>query len=642
MSMQFTTRKDSRTRPFEPSNLFRRSTLFPSSKWIGVLAVVGQLLGQDSNLDTRHLKDILGAEAPLQRSNRAAHDNASRHGQLSGPYLPTNRASLEGDTDLVLYLNPFSVTPDLASKHAQELATRIGKPTFLLLSTAVPFSNEQAPYDSSKSRVRAALSREANAFNQLGTNLVDGLGRLSAAKKNVLLVTAGSSSVITRAAIRHFARTLEPLSAEDRERAMKRIRVLELSIGAASDFPDANAPGVIAPTHLGGFFRLRAPIFDISAIIPSINESHLKSSGDEFLFTPTEVHEAPKTSQFADAAQKILHRVEYARASQQLESELSWLETERVLRTDIAPLRKGLADFRREISRLHSPLSKIAVLQRTNDARIQLLHASLTNLSSEIKDFTRMQEQNSIRFGSLRKDVEITATFFSEMIAAGELVKFEDLDDGEITEPIGALVCEEFSELLYINGRNTESYEAAIEARAVAKKLGCAVRLVFNDLTFDPSDLIAAGWDKLLDADFSLNAATETLVTRIKNAVSGGREIHLIGYSGGTIVLMNAVNKVAEVYGDLTATERAARLSRIHVLLVGQAVYSQDQNFFADGWPSGIGSVHELYRRRDGIAQWFGPEDIDEPSLAAHKFLERYVPVINAEMLRKSGRTRLE
>lgn len=232
--------------------------------------------------------------------------------------------------------------------------------------------------------------------------------------------------------------------------------------------------------------------------------------------------------------------------------------------------------------------------------------------------------------------------FASLFLALGHAYAEDDLDDGDITEALGGPPSKAFFEVIFINGRATDSDKARTQARLTGEKLGNGVRLIYNDLTLVGVDDIAAAWDKMFNADVSLNAATDTLIARIRDVTESGNEIYIVAYSGGTIVTMNAVKKVASVFKKKVSVEnRRILLSRIHVLLVGQAVFSNEHPF-SDKWPKDLGSVFELFHKKDGIAQFAGPADWGESSDAAHNYVNGYLPHVVPEMLRSSGRKQLE
>ena len=216
-----------------------------------------------------------------------------------------------------------------------------------------------------------------------------------------------------------------------------------------------------------------------------------------------------------------------------------------------------------------------------------------------------------------------------------------ELEDGEITAPVGGPVLQPGEnpelDLVFVNGQRTSAERALEQAKATGDALRCPCRLIYHDGTLPIIDDIAIAWDKLFDADVSLNAATDTLITEIRGHVEAGKDIFIVCFSGGTVITNNAVRSVADDYEDLCDAERKHRLGHIHIVAVGSAVFDDD-NIFADGWPEGIGSRFDFFDVRDGIAQFAGlanwGEDVDE----AHSYLENYAAHLDRRMLVLNGR----
>jgi small basic protein len=232
-------------------------------------------------------------------------------------------------------------------------------------------------------------------------------------------------------------------------------------------------------------------------------------------------------------------------------------------------------------------------------------------------------------------------TFFFAFVCCAAATEVPELTDGQITGPLGGPKLTDgakapFDEIVFVNGFATASAKAVEQAKATGDKLGCGVRLIFNDLTLPGVDHIAIAWDKLFDADVSLNAATETLTARIRAQVESGKHIYIVGFSAGSIVANNAVRSVADGYENRAAEERTNLLGRVHILTVGSAVFADDHDC-ADGWPKGLGNVFNLYDKKDGIAQFAGPGKWGDDEDSAHFYLENYVKFIDPAMLTRTG-----
>jgi len=215
-----------------------------------------------------------------------------------------------------------------------------------------------------------------------------------------------------------------------------------------------------------------------------------------------------------------------------------------------------------------------------------------------------------------------------------------DLQDGEITDPVcPSLTCSttnpQLSEIIFLNGRNTTASEAMEQTIQLSEQLalGEGVRLIFNSLTLPVFDDFAIMWDKFLNANVSLNAATDTLTARIEHIAGSHQEIAIIAYSAGTIIVNNVVRELAHRNPSL--------LSHVHILLVGSAVLGEEQ-LFADGWPQEIASLHTLMHSGDWVVQTFGPGHLVDHSVEnAHDYAS-YLPHFNPQMLIESGKTKID
>lgn len=220
------------------------------------------------------------------------------------------------------------------------------------------------------------------------------------------------------------------------------------------------------------------------------------------------------------------------------------------------------------------------------------------------------------------------------------------LKDGELSPPLGPLKQERRSEtIIYVNGQYTTSDEARRDAALIAQKLNSAVRLVYNDLTWDFVDWFSTAIEKMGNADLSVNAATRTLIECIQGRIVQGNSVYLIGHSAGSLSILNAVRAVERIYRLQPTAQRKLHLSRIHVLSIGGATFNEE-NVFADRWPEFLGSAHHLYDIRDGVANvwgegnffdWFDCELGDFHSITGH-----YVKYVTHKMLASSGTTTIE
>ncbi len=161
-----------------------------------------------------------------------------------------------------------------------------------------------------------------------------------------------------------------------------------------------------------------------------------------------------------------------------------------------------------------------------------------------------------------------------------------------------------FDSVVYVNGLSTDAEDATRAAVLIGDRIGCGVRLIYNDLTWPVVDWIATAVEKAGDAGCSVNAATDTLTRVIRQQVENGESIHIIGHSAGSLCILNAVNAVAEGWKNRQPAEQVALLKRIHALTVGGATLP-NEDVFANGWP-GIGSLHHLRDARDSIANVWG------------------------------------
>lgn len=212
--------------------------------------------------------------------------------------------------------------------------------------------------------------------------------------------------------------------------------------------------------------------------------------------------------------------------------------------------------------------------------------------------------------------------------------------DGEISEPINPVRVSPEAPcdlLIYVNGMNTTGPEALAQAKLLADRFEVPTRLVYNDLTLPVVDHFAVFWDKLWNADLSLNEATDSLVTLVREEVNAQRRVGVVAYSGGTIVTQNALRNLAKGSADVPAVA----LTKIHVLTIGSAVFD-DGHALADRWPSSLGSCFHVYSRNDFVAQYFGPGNWGKSDSRAHSFSDVYLPALERDMLSNSGTRMLE
>lgn len=199
-------------------------------------------------------------------------------------------------------------------------------------------------------------------------------------------------------------------------------------------------------------------------------------------------------------------------------------------------------------------------------------------------------------------------------------------------------------EVIYVNGYNCKEAAAAKAASALSEQLRSPVRLCWNDLTNVVVDFGAAAVEKVFPAALSANAATATLKSTIRARIEAGEHVYLVGHSAGSACIANAVEDVADDYddevddGELAEKDRDARLGRIHVLCVGGIVDPRH-------WPKGVGSVHDLYDRRDPVADMLGAgatADMVKFDCADRHGSSYYLKHIRPEMLERIGHTAIE
>lgn len=218
------------------------------------------------------------------------------------------------------------------------------------------------------------------------------------------------------------------------------------------------------------------------------------------------------------------------------------------------------------------------------------------------------------------------------------------MEDGELTDPMGGPKATPtnpppFDMVIFVNGFRTDDETAKRYTNALADKIGCPVRLCFNDLTNPVIDAFSEAIEKAGGADSSVNEATDTLIRVIKSQVEKGKQIHLIGHSGGTLCIKNAVNAVAQCYSKLAKGEKSARLSRIHVLTIGSAAYELG----GDGWPD-VGSIFNLTCRADNVVNLFGEgsfSNLADGDFDEHHGMNFYIDHVSTDALVKSGKLEL-
>jgi len=222
-----------------------------------------------------------------------------------------------------------------------------------------------------------------------------------------------------------------------------------------------------------------------------------------------------------------------------------------------------------------------------------------------------------------------------------------DLHDGDLTPPLsGGKIAEtnhvRLDLIIFLNGQNTSCEKAQTYAVGLAQRFGSPVVLDYNDLTLPLVDWFSTAIEKIGGAKASVNAATASLVKCAKGQVECGKSIYIVGHSAGSICILNAVRAIAQAYADRPKAEREALLSRIHVLTIGGATFS-DENLFSDGWPA-LGSVHHLWDTRDRVANVAGEGDFLDvfDSDGDYHAMAYYLEHVQSDMLISSGTTKLD
>ena len=204
--------------------------------------------------------------------------------------------------------------------------------------------------------------------------------------------------------------------------------------------------------------------------------------------------------------------------------------------------------------------------------------------------------------------------------------------DGTVSNPVGGQD-PEWGEILFVNGYRTEYDAAKHSAGLIAKQLdGLGVRLVWNDLTDPILDVFAVALEKVGDDRTSVNAATRSVVERVKWNVAQDRVTWVVGYSAGSICVNNAMNALARDWGD----EAAANLAKVRVLTVGCAVLHED-HLLAAGWPNSL-KVMRVFDREDQVSNTFGPGWLlDQSDPETHSLDRYYLHWITTDRFDQSG-----
>lgn len=223
-------------------------------------------------------------------------------------------------------------------------------------------------------------------------------------------------------------------------------------------------------------------------------------------------------------------------------------------------------------------------------------------------------------------------------IIVGNLTATAALDDGQLTGPLGG-ADPPWGVILFVNGVATDSDSALEEARVVASAVGCGVRLVYNDLQMNGWRSLHQGPSLLLEKlggySCSPNAATEKVIAVCRDRCEAGQSVWLVGYSGGSLCIQNALNHLEGFWGAESRQLRRQCLGRIAVLYIGGAVF-RDDHFCADGTPPEVPRF-ELYDQADGIAQLAGPGHWGHSRKRAHLLRSNYVGHLSLERRGQRG-----
>jgi len=177
----------------------------------------------------------------------------------------------------------------------------------------------------------------------------------------------------------------------------------------------------------------------------------------------------------------------------------------------------------------------------------------------------------------------------------------EDIErDGAVIQVGGEYVAGE-PRVVFVNGMKTAGDRLLEQARSISKRLDRPVTLVVNraDRVIDlPAVVIAKAAD--FEHNQDVNAATRSVFEITRATVLAGDQIHLIGYSMGSILLNNATRELSREWRD-----HPERLRSVRVITLGGAVFD-NHHCLGDGWPSGLGSLLDISDVRDPVAQWWG------------------------------------
>jgi|GEM_PF-3541892 len=208
------------------------------------------------------------------------------------------------------------------------------------------------------------------------------------------------------------------------------------------------------------------------------------------------------------------------------------------------------------------------------------------------------------------------------------------LNDGDMTAPLGA-PADPTTEVLYVNGFNVPEASARRTAAALGQQLGRGTRLVWNDLQNPALDWIPLVIEKVVNGDLAVNAATGTLQREIASRAGKGKDTWIVAHSAGSLCVRNAIHELEDAWNALPAAERAQRYHHVRIVLIGGAVFGQE-NLWGSGWPDGL-RVFRITDVSDAVAQFVGDgpwgDDLDE----AH-FVSNYLPHVTLEAFKLHGR----
>ncbi len=374
------------------------------SRCSSAISLAGLLLTQSEN--SLRAQEVESAKPPPPAA-RATSALAS--GSIEGPFKARNPATR---TRLVppvtIYLNASGDSPEVARRDAAALADKLNSDLFLLYTGPI----------TSPTNIQASYRSLAEISDKLRVVVENALQR----DAEVNIIGYGSGALASTAALSSLEKYWAPLPSAERARRFSKVHLVDIWQSAGM-FEEQDGFGIAPPKEVGSRFKLQiasgwqsdftgqAPVErtpfgqGISRIIPSLDDSILTASGRQMIPLLSEIRFSGPVSAYAAEAMQRLDRARLARAETELIAELNWLESERILQSQIPKIRQEFRSIVQEIDSLNPRLATLQRVQESLAPRIAALETFVVEFKKELEKHADMQAKNVERYRTIRKTV---------------------------------------------------------------------------------------------------------------------------------------------------------------------------------------------------------------------------------------------